>query len=101
MVAEPLIGATAAITMSVVVLLRRRAVRRVGVPRSACSSGGGAAAATAAGVLMNTRWRPMGLALGAVHAAAAGRRKAAEAQALIDASFVLADRGDGTSPAGG
>ena len=90
--AEPLIGATAAITMSVLVCSGGAQFAALGV----LQGGGGAAAATAAGVLMNTRWLPMGLALAPSMRGSSRRRKAAEAQALIDASFVLADRGDGT-----
>jgi branched chain amino acid efflux pump len=46
-------------------------------------------------VLMNTRWLPMGFAIGPSLPGRAPAR-AAQAQAIVDASFVMASRGDGT-----
>jgi predicted branched-subunit amino acid permease len=59
------------------------------------TAGGGALAAIAAGMLMNARWLPMGLAVGPFLRGGAPRR-ALESQALVDASFALSSRGDGT-----
>src|SRR4051812_7292425 len=59
------------------------------------TAGGGALAAIAAGMLMNARWLPMGLAVGPFLRGRAPRR-ALESAALVDASFALASRGDGT-----
>lgn len=57
--------------------------------------GGGIAAAVVSAGLLNSRFVPMGVA--ASSAFTGGRlRRAAEAQALVDASWVLASRGDGT-----
>lgn len=57
--------------------------------------GGGIAAAVVSVGLLNSRFVPMGIA--ASSAFTGGRlRRAAQAQALVDASWVLASRGDGT-----
>src|SRR5215203_5609173 len=58
-------------------------------------SGGAAGAAIGAGMLMNTRWLPMSFAV-APSLAGGTPRRALEAQAIVDASFVLASRADGT-----
>jgi 4-azaleucine resistance transporter AzlC len=89
--AEPVIGAAAALVMSILVFSGGAQFAALSV----LQAGGGAAAATVAGLLMNTRWLPMSFAL-APSLQGSRRRKAAEAQAIVDASFVLADRGDGT-----
>src|SRR4051812_50079007 len=58
-------------------------------------AGGGALAAIAAGMLMNGRWLPMGLAMGPF--LSGGRlKRSAQSLALVDASFALSSRGDGT-----
>ena len=89
--AEPVIGATAAIVMSFVVFAGAAQFAAVSV----LINGGGAAAAVTAGVLINTRFLPMSLA--AAPALRGGRlRKATEAQAIVDASWAIANRGDGT-----
>jgi predicted branched-subunit amino acid permease len=89
--AEPIIGATAAIVMSFVVFAGAAQFASVSV----LINGGGVAAAVAAGVLINTRFLPMSLA--AAPALRGGRlRKATEAQAIVDASWAIANRGDGT-----
>jgi predicted branched-subunit amino acid permease len=59
------------------------------------TAGGGAVAAIAAGMLMNGRWLPMGLAVGPFLGGGPLKR-AAQSLALVDASFALSSRGDGT-----
>ena len=57
--------------------------------------GGGVGAATLAAVFVNARFLPMGLAV--APSLAGGRlRRAAEGQLVVDASWALANRGDGT-----
>jgi predicted branched-subunit amino acid permease len=57
--------------------------------------GGGVGAATLAAVVVNARFLPMGLAL--APSLVGGRlRRAAEGQLVVDASWALANRGDGT-----
>jgi len=62
---------------------------------SVLAAGGGAGAAIAAGLLMNARFLPMGYAAGRAFTGRAVAR-AAQGQALVDASWALASRGDGT-----
>jgi 4-azaleucine resistance transporter AzlC len=59
------------------------------------TSGGTAAAAVAAGTLMNGRFLAMGTALAPSLPGGAVKR-AAQGQAVVDASWALANRGDGT-----
>ena len=62
---------------------------------SILGAGGGVGAATLAAVFVNARFLPMGLAL--APSLVGGRlRRAAEGQLVIDASWALANRGDGT-----
>src|SRR5207302_52156 len=58
------------------------------------AAGGGAPAAIVAGVLLNARFVPMGVAYAPALRGSALRR-AAEGQALVDASWALANRGGG------
>jgi len=89
--AEPILGATATIVMSFVVFAGAAQFAAVSV----LLDGGGVAAAVSAGLLINTRFLPMSLA--AAPALRGGRlRRAAEAQGIIDASWAIANRGDGT-----
>jgi predicted branched-subunit amino acid permease len=62
---------------------------------SVLSVGGGAAAAIVAGVLINARLLAMGFAVGP---SLSGRPpiRALKGQAIVDASFAIASRGDGT-----
>lgn len=62
---------------------------------SVLGAGGSAITATLAAVLMNTRWIPMSFAL-APSLTGRRRKRALEAQAIVDASFILAGRGDGS-----
>ena len=59
------------------------------------AGGGSAGAAIAAGALMNSRFLPMGIALGP---SLPGRPllRAAQGQTVVDVSWALANRGDGT-----
>jgi 4-azaleucine resistance transporter AzlC len=62
---------------------------------SILGAGGGVGTATLAAVFVNARFLPMGLAL--APSLAGGRlRRALEAQGMVDASWALANRGDGT-----
>lgn len=89
--AEPVLGATASVAMSIVVFSGAAQFAALTV----LATGGGAAAAIVAGMLLNARWLPMGLAVGPFMRG--GRmRRAVESVALVDASFVLASNGDGT-----
>ena len=89
--AEPVMGAVAPIVMSIIVFAGAAQFAALSV----LAVGGGPAAAVAAGLLLNARFLPMGFAIGP---SLRGRplRRAAQGQALVDASFALASRGDGT-----
>ncbi len=88
--AEPVIGAIPAIVMSVIVYAGSAQVAALTV----LAGGGGAGAAVTAGLLMNTRFLPMGLALGPSLPGGAGLR-ALQGQAVVDPSWALANRGGG------
>jgi 4-azaleucine resistance transporter AzlC len=89
--AEPVMGAGAAIAMSFLVFAGAAQFASVSV----LVAGGGVAAAVGAGLLINARFLPMGLA--AAPALRGGPlRRAAEGQAVVDASWAIANRGDGT-----
>jgi 4-azaleucine resistance transporter AzlC len=89
LVARPVLGTLATIVMSLVVFAGSAQLTAISV----LAAGGSAEAAALAGLLMNLRFLPMGVA-----AASAFRggplRRAFEAQALVDASWAIA--GDGT-----
>jgi 4-azaleucine resistance transporter AzlC len=89
--AQPVMGAAAAIAMSVLVFAGAAQFASVSI----LAAGGGLASAVSAGLLVNARFLPMGLAVApALHG---GRlQRAAEGQAIVDASWALANRGDGT-----
>jgi predicted branched-subunit amino acid permease len=89
--AEPVMGPVAPVVMSIVVFSGGAQFAALSV----LQSGGAAAAAIGAGMLMNTRWLPMSFAV-APSLRGGTRRRALEAQAIVDASFVLASRADGT-----
>jgi 4-azaleucine resistance transporter AzlC len=62
---------------------------------SILGAGGGVGTATLAAVFVNARFLPMGLAV--APSLAGGRlRRAVQAQAVVDASWALANRGDGS-----
>jgi len=89
--ARPLMGPVAPIVMSVVVYSGAAQFAALTV----LTAGGGAFAAVVAGLLLNARFLPMGIA-----AAPALRgplwKRVARAQAIVDASWAIASRGDGT-----
>jgi 4-azaleucine resistance transporter AzlC len=89
--AAPVVGKVAAIAMSVFVFAGAAQFAAVGV----IAAGGGAGAAIVAGLLMNTRFLPMGFAIAP---ALRGRalKRAAQGQAIVDASLGIARREDGT-----
>lgn len=83
--------AVAAIVMSAVVFAGSAQFAAVAI----IASGGTATAAVAAAALMNSRFLPMGIALGPSLPGGPVVR-AAQGQAVIDASWAMANRGDGT-----
>jgi 4-azaleucine resistance transporter AzlC len=89
-VARPIMGPTAAIVMSLVVFAGSAQFAALAV----LAVGGGALAAIIAGVLLNLRFVPMGIAIAPSMTHAVWER-AARGQALVDASWALASRGEG------
>ena len=89
--AEPLMGPFAAIAMSILVFGGAAQFASVSI----LVAGGGLASAVSAGLLINTRFLPMGLAVGPALRGGPLRR-AAEGQTVVDASWAIANRGDGT-----
>jgi 4-azaleucine resistance transporter AzlC len=88
--ARPVMGPVAAIVMSVVVFAGSAQFAALAV----LSAGGGAVAAVVAGALLNLRFVPMGIAIApSLRAGPLGR--ALRGQALVDASWALANRGEG------
>ena len=88
--AEPVMGTVAPIVMSVVVFAGSAQFAALSV----LAAGGGAPAAITAGLLMNTRFLPMGF--GVAPALRGGPlQRAAEGQAVVDASWAIASRGGG------
>lgn len=83
--------AVAAVVMSAVVFAGSAQFAAVGI----LAAGGGVGAAVAAATLMNSRFLPMGLALGPSLRGSRARR-ALEGQAVVDSSWVMAARGDGS-----
>jgi predicted branched-subunit amino acid permease len=89
--AQPVMGSFAPVLMSLIVFSGAAQFAALTV----LTAGGGAVAAIAAGMLMNGRWLPMGLAVGPFLSGGPLKR-AAQSLALVDASFALSSRGDGT-----
>ncbi len=88
--ARPVIGPTAAIVMSIVVFAASAQFAALAV----LASGGSALAAIVAGLLLNLRFVPMGIAIAPwLPHRALGR--AVRGQALVDASWALSNRGEG------
>ena len=90
-VAQPLIGNVAPIVMSVIVFAGAAQAASLSV----LATGGTVPAAVIAGLLVNSRFLPMGFAAGP---AFRGRKvkRAVEGQAIVDASWAVSSRGDGT-----
>lgn len=84
-------SAVAAIVMSAVVFAGSAQFAAVAI----IASGGTAGAAVAAAALMNSRFLPMGIALGPSLPGGPVLR-AAQGQAVVDASWAMSNRGDGT-----
>jgi predicted branched-subunit amino acid permease len=89
-VAEPLMGPVAPIVMSAVVFAGSAQFAATAV----LIAGGGAAAAIVAGILLNLRYLPMGIAL-APSLRGGPLRRAAVGQTMIDFSWAAASRGGG------
>jgi 4-azaleucine resistance transporter AzlC len=89
--AEPVMGAPAAIAMSILVFAGAAQFASVSI----LAAGGSLASAVSAGLLINSRFLPMGLAVApALHGGP--MQRAAEGQTMVDASWAIANRGDGT-----
>jgi predicted branched-subunit amino acid permease len=89
-VARPVMGSEGAIVMSAFVFAGAAQFGSTAV----LAAGGGAAAAIVAGVLLNARFLAMGVAY-AGSLRGGPLRRAAEGQAVVDASWALANRGGG------
>src|SRR5215217_2425878 len=89
--AEPVMGEIAPIVMSIVVFAGAAQFAALSVLAAA----GGAGAAILAGLLMNARFLPMGFAIAPSLRGRAVKR-AAQGQAVVDASWAIAHRSDGT-----
>jgi predicted branched-subunit amino acid permease len=83
-------GAVAAVVMSALVFAGSSQFAATSV----LADGGGALAAIVAGILLNLRYGPMGIAL-APSLRGRPHRRAAYGQAMIDASWAMASRGEG------
>jgi 4-azaleucine resistance transporter AzlC len=84
------VSALAAVVMSAVVFAGSAQFASIGI----LAAGGGIGAATAAAALMNSRFVPMGFAVGP--SLRGGRlRRAVEGQVMVDSSWAMAARGDG------
>src|SRR5687768_10118358 len=88
--AEPVMGTVAPIVMSAIVFAGSAQFGSLAV----LAVGGGAGAAIAAGVLLNMRYLPMGIAI-AASTEGGWFRRALAAQPLIDAGWAMSFRGDG------
>jgi 4-azaleucine resistance transporter AzlC len=84
-------SALAAIAMSAIVFAGSAQFTAIAI----LSQGGGLAAALLAAALVNSRFLPMGVALGP-SLPGGPLRRAAQGQAVVDASWAIAGRGDGT-----
>jgi 4-azaleucine resistance transporter AzlC len=89
--AKPVMGPVAPIVMSAALFAGSAQFAATAV----LAAGGGAAAAIVAGILLNARYGPMGVALAPSLRGGPGRR-AAIGQAMIDFSWAAASRGRGS-----
>src|SRR4051794_19433868 len=85
------LSAAAAIAMSAVVFAGSAQFAAILI----IAAGGGLGAAVAAAALMNSRFLPMGIAL-APSLPGGPAKRAAQGQAVVDASWAMAAQGDGT-----
>ena len=83
--------AVAAVVMSVIVFAGSAQFAAIAI----LASGGGVGAAVGAAALMNSRFLPMGIALGP-SLPGGPLRRALQGQAVVDSSWAMASRGDGT-----
>jgi 4-azaleucine resistance transporter AzlC len=88
--AKPVFGATATLVMSAFVFAGSAQFGALAV----LGAGGGVAAAVIAAVLLNARYLPMGIAL-APSLRGGWLRRALYGEALVDASWAMANRGGG------
>jgi predicted branched-subunit amino acid permease len=89
-IAEPVIGGVEAVVMSVTVFAGSSQFAAVAV----LGGGGGALAASVAGLLLNLRYVPMGIAI-APWVGGSRRKRALTGQTMIDFSWAAASRGEG------
>jgi predicted branched-subunit amino acid permease len=89
-IAEPVLGTGATLVMSALVFAGSAQFGSVAV----IAGGGGIAAAVIAAVLLNARYLPMGIAL-SPSLRGGWARRAAYGEAMIDASWAMANRGGG------
>ena len=89
-IAEPVIGGIAAIVMSTIVFAGSAQFAVIAV----LAAGGGPVAAVAAGILLNLRFLPMGIAM-APSLDISPLKRALTGQAIIDFSWAAAARGEG------
>jgi 4-azaleucine resistance transporter AzlC len=89
--AQPVMGSIAPIVMSILVFSGAAQFAALSV----LAAGAGPLAAILAGLLMNARFLPMGLAAAPAFAGP-GWLRALRGQAVVDASWAMASRGDGT-----
>lgn len=89
--AEPVMGKIAPITMSIFVFAGAAQFAAISVLAAA----GGAGAAILAGALLNLRFLPMGFAI-APSLRGGPLKRAAQGQLVVDASWAIAHRSDGT-----
>src|SRR5213592_3222034 len=85
------LSALAAIAMSAIVFAGSAQFAAISI----IAAGGGLGAAVAAAALMNSRFLPMGIAL-APSLPGGPLKRAAQGQTVVDASWAMAARGDGS-----
>jgi branched chain amino acid efflux pump len=88
---EAHLPAVAALVMSAIVFAGSAQFAAIAI----VAAGGGVGAAVVAAALMNSRFLPMGIALGP-SLPGGPLRRAAQGQAVVDASWAMSSRGDGT-----
>ena len=88
--AEPVMGGAATVAFSAIVFAGSAQFAALAV----LADGGGAGTAIVAGILLNARFLPMGVAFGPA-ATGGPLARAFQGQAIVDASWALANRGGG------